>query len=137
MKDIALHFHHGQRWVSESEPELGLGSVLRVNDRTVTLTFNASAATRQYARDNAPLRRVRFPVGATVKSRKDVSFVVTSVSERAGLIFYKGGRRELCETDLNDRITFNKAEERLLAGSFDPPTMFDLRAAALHHQFEC
>jgi ATP-dependent helicase HepA len=137
MKNAAFQFHDGQRWVSESEPELGLGSVLAVNDRTVTLTFNASDATRQYARNNAPLRRVRFQVGATVKSRKDVCFVVTSVSERAGLIFYKGGRKELCETDLNDRITFNKAEERLLAGSFDPPAMFDLRAAALEHQYNC
>jgi ATP-dependent helicase HepA len=136
MKEAALHFYNGQRWVSESEPELGLGSVLRVNDRTVTLSFKASDATRQYARNNAPLRRVRFQVGATVKSRQDVSFVVTSVSERAGLIFYKGGRRELCETDLNDRITFNKAEERLLTGSFDPPAMFELRAAALRYQFE-
>jgi ATP-dependent helicase HepA len=136
MKEAAVDFYNGQRWVSESEPELGLGSVLRVNDRTVTLTFNASDATRQYARNNAPLRRVRFQVGATVKSRKDVSFVVTSISERAGLIFYKAGRRELCETDLSDRITFNKAEERLLAGSFDPPAMFDLRAAALKYQFE-
>jgi len=127
-------FHPGQRWVSESEPELGLGLVLRVNDRTVTLAFQASETTRQYARNNAPLRRVRFQVGATVRSRKDASFVVKSVAERAGLIYYRGGGRELCETELNDRITFNKAEERLFAGAMDPPELFDLRAAALTHQ---
>src|SRR5712671_2582871 len=135
MPGTRSEFYEGQRWVSESEPELGLGSVLRVNDRTVTIAFKASDATRQYARNNAPLRRVRFQVGATIRNRKDASFVVKAVTERAGLIFYRGGGRELCETDLNDRISFNKAEERLYAGSVDPPELFDLRAAALDHQY--
>lgn len=132
------HFHHfqaGQRWVSESEPELGLGSVKSVNNRIVTIEFRASDATRQYAVNNAPLRRVRFQVGANIRSRKDVSLGVKSVVERDGLIFYKGGGRELCETELSDWITFNKAEERLFAGAVDAPEVFDLRVAALNHQY--
>lgn len=132
------HFHHfyvGQRWVSESEPELGLGSVLRVNNRTVTIEFKASDAQRQYAVASAPLRRVRFQAGATIRSRKDVSIAVKSVVEREGLLFYKGGGRELCETELSDWITFNKAEERLFAGAVDLPEVFDLRVAALNHQY--
>jgi len=140
MKDFSADFYQGQRWVSESEPELGLGSVLQINARTVTIEFKASDATRQYARNNAPLRRVRFQVGATVRSRKDVSLVVQSISERDGLIFYhgegRGGVRTLCETELNDRITFNKADERLFAGVVDPPDVFDLRVEALNHQFQ-
>jgi ATP-dependent helicase HepA len=139
MTPVPVQFQPGQRWVSESEPELGLGSVLSVNDRTVTIGFKASDATRQYARNNAPLRRVRFASGATVRSRKDTSFIVKAVSEREGLIFYhgegRGGGRELCETELNDRITFNKAEERLFAGAVDPPEVFDLRVEALNHQY--
>src|SRR6185295_6726057 len=140
MKEFVADFYKGQRWVSESEPELGLGSVLQIHARTVTIEFKASDATRQYARNNAPLRRVRFQVGATVRSRKDISLVVQSISERDGLIFYhgdgRGGIRALCETELNDRITFNKADERLLAGAVDPPDVFDLRVEALNHQFE-
>jgi hypothetical protein len=54
MKDFSADFYQGQRWVSESEPELGLGSVLQINARTVTIEFKASDATRQYARNNAP-----------------------------------------------------------------------------------
>ena len=44
MKDFSADFYQGQRWVSESEPELGLGSVLQINARTVTIEFKASDA---------------------------------------------------------------------------------------------
>ncbi len=127
-------FHPGQRWISESEPELGLGSVRRVTNRTVTMAFGASEATREYALDNAPLRRVRFRVADTVKDHDDLPLVVESVHERKSLIFYRGSGRELCETDLSDAISFNKPEERLLAGQVDDPEVFDLRVAALKHQ---
>jgi ATP-dependent helicase HepA len=127
-------FHPGQRWISESEPELGLGSVRRVTARTVSIVFRASEETREYARDNAPLRRVRFRVGDTIKSHDDAVMFVDSVIERAGLIVYRGGGQELCETDLSDAISFNKPEERLLAGQVDPPEVFDLRVAALKQQ---
>src|SRR5690349_18253262 len=120
-------FYPGQRWISESEPELGLGRVQRATDRTVTIVFGASDETREYARDNAPLRRVRFRVGDAVQSHDHASLTVQSVSERNGLIFYHGDGRELCETELSDAISFSKPEERLLAGQLDPPDVFDLR----------
>ena len=69
------NFHPGQRWISESEPELGLGSVQRVTPRTVTLAFAASDETREYARDSAPLRRVRFRVGDTIILKGDMRLV--------------------------------------------------------------
>ncbi len=128
------NFHPGQRWISESEPELGLGSVRRVTPRTVTVTFRASDETREYACDNAPLRRVRFRVGDSIKSHAEATLIVQSVAERAGLIYYRGEGQELCETDLSDAISFNKPEERLLAGQLDPTEVFDLRVAALGHQ---
>ena len=131
---MPIIFHPGQRWVSESEPELGLGAVLRVTERTVTLKFGASDETREYARDNAPLRRVRFRVGDTIKTRADAELAVQAIAERAGLIFYQGGGRELCETELSDAISFSKPEQRLLAGQVDGTELFDLRVAALKQQ---
>src|ERR1700691_3348936 len=101
---IRYEFHPGQRWISESEPELGLGSVRRVTNRTVTVAFGASEATREDALDNAPLRRVRFRVADTVKGHDNLPLVVESVHEREGLIFYRGSGRELCETSLSDAI---------------------------------
>jgi len=132
MPDI---FFPGQRWISETEPELGLGSVQRVTTRTVTLGFSAARETREYARDNAPLRRVRCRSGDTIKSRADVTLRVESVTERAGLIYYQGVGWDLCETDLNDALSFNQPQERLLAGQVEPPDVFDLRIAALIQQY--
>jgi ATP-dependent helicase HepA len=128
------HFLPGQRWISASEPELGLGAVLRVSARTVTVVFGASAETREYARENAPLRRVRFRVGDTIKNHDGQSLVVQAVSEREGLLQYQGDKVTLSETALCDSISFNKPEERLLAGQVDEPDVFDLRVAALHQQ---
>ncbi len=127
-------FRPGQRWISETEPELGLGSVLRVNSRTVFISFAASDETREYARDTAPLRRVRFRIGDAVKSENGGTLTVQAILERNGLIFYRGDRGEICETELSAAISFNKPEERLFAGQLDAPDLFDLRLAALHHQ---
>jgi ATP-dependent helicase HepA len=131
---MSNRFHPGQRWISEAEPELGLGSVQRVTPRTVTIGFGASGTTREYAREIAPLRRVRFRKRDTVKDQKESPLVVQSVVERDGLIYYRGDGSELCETELSDAISFNKPEERLLAGQLDPKEVFDLRVAALGHQ---
>ena len=115
-------FHKGQRWISDSEPELGLGSVERSSRLTVTLHFGASGETREYARDNAPLRRVRFHPGDTVKDRDGHAFTITFVQERDGLLHYRADADEFCETALSDAISFNKPEERLFAGHkvFEP-----------------
>ena len=127
-------FHKGQRWISDSEPELGLGSVERSSRLTVTLHFGASGETREYARDNAPLRRVRFHPGDTVKDRAGHAFTISFVEERDGLLHYRADADEFCETALSDAISFNKPEERLFAGQVDAPETFALRQDALHHQ---
>jgi ATP-dependent helicase HepA len=128
-------FHPGQRWISESEPELGLGSVRSITPRTVIVEFRASAETREYARDNAPLRRVRFRVGDTFASRTESALAVQAVIERAGLVYYQVTEAELCETELSDAISFSQPDKRLLAGQLDPTEVFDLRVAALEQQY--
>ena len=40
----------GQRWLSDSEPDLGLGQVTDVDFRTVSIDFKAVEETRRYAR---------------------------------------------------------------------------------------
>jgi ATP-dependent helicase HepA len=127
--------HPGQRWISDSEPELGLGTIVDVTPRRVTAAFQGTGEQRQYSRANAPLRRVRFKPGDTIKDRHDKALVVESVLERGGLVFYRHGAREICESDLSDAISFSKPEERLSLGQFDPPAVFDLRVTALEHQY--
>src|SRR5437773_1897959 len=95
------NFRSGQRWISETEPELGLGSITRATDRKVTAVFRASNERREYSASNAPLRRVRFRTGDTIKTQDGASLNVRSIVERDGLIFYRGDGREVCETQLN------------------------------------
>ncbi|MBV1912828.1 MAG: hypothetical protein KUG55_04290, partial [Cycloclasticus sp.] len=60
-------FHPGQRWVSHSETELGLGMVEFIEGRHVTFLYPAVEETRVYALNNAPLSRVIYSVGDTVQ----------------------------------------------------------------------
>jgi len=127
-------FHPGQRWVSETEPELGLGSIRHVTTRTVAVGFGASNEAREYSLENAPLRRARFHIGDSLPLRDGTTLAVESVAEHRALIFYRGDGREVCETELSDTISFNKPEQRLYAGQVDEPAVFDLRVAALRNQ---
>lgn len=120
--------------MSETEPELGLGTVQSVTHRVVTLAFAAAGETRAYALDSAPLRRVRFRPGDRVQTRTQSALLVESLTERNGLVYYHGAAGQTCETELNDTLTFNRPEERLLNGLADAPSVFDLRFAALRHQ---
>ena len=128
------HFTTGQRWVSESEPELGLGSVLRVGPRTVTLAFGATGATREYAQEPSPLQRAQFHAGETLTTLAGQRLLVETVSQRQGLLFYGRPGLEVCETELSHDLPFSSPLQRLLSGHFDAPESFRLRVAALERQ---
>ncbi|MGB1191720.1 MAG: hypothetical protein ACPG3T_02240, partial [Pseudomonadales bacterium] len=60
-----MEFVVGQRWVSQTEPQLGLGLVIETDGRHITLSFPASEEERIYAANSAPLVRVSYQVGDT------------------------------------------------------------------------
>ncbi len=124
----------GQRWVSDNEPELGLGMILQAEFGRVHVHFPAANEQRQYALKAAPLRRVRFAEGDKIKVHDGADLLVTAVEERGGLLFYQTEGREVAEAELSDTIAFSKPEERLLAGQVDDLATFDLRAEALHRR---
>ncbi|MGV6807376.1 MAG: hypothetical protein ACWA5K_05690, partial [bacterium] len=64
---LSHEFLPGQRWVSNTEPELGLGIVVDTENRRVTLSFPAAAEQRVYASNNAPLSRVLFQAGDDIR----------------------------------------------------------------------
>ena len=91
----------GQRFVSQSEPELGLGVVSEVQGRTVKFLFPLVGEVRLYRTDNAPVDRFILQPGETVKNDKGVSFAVESLREVDDLVVYVGrGGREMKEADL-------------------------------------
>ncbi len=124
----------GQRWVSDSEPELGLGMILKAEFNRVEVFFPAANEHRQYALKSAPLRRVRFGDGDRIKTHDGTELVVTTVDDRAGLLVYQTESREVAEAELSDTISFSKPEDRLLVGQVDDLATFDLRVEALQRR---
>ncbi|MGZ4980384.1 MAG: RNA polymerase-associated protein RapA [Methylobacter sp.] len=125
-------FIPGQRWISNTESELGLGLILGVAHKRVTVLFLACDEKRMYAQDNAPLTRVRFSVGDVIESIDEYKVIVTGLTEKEGLITYLGrdedGQEvELDEVELNHHIQFNKPQDRLFIGQVDPTAWFLLR----------
>ena len=127
MTSAGESFLPGQRWMSESEPELGLGTVLETGFRDVRIRFEAAGETRIYMRRSAPLRRVRMQAGDRTLDREGKSFQILRVEERGGLLFYYGEGGVLPEGDLQDRQAFSDPDKRLLAGKIGTPRAFSLR----------
>ena len=126
----------GQRWVSDGEPELGLGIVRNGGDGRVEIEFPAAGETRIYATETAPLRRVRFLPGDRIKVHYGEEMTVEKVREERGLRIYETDAREVSEVELSDSISFSKPGERLFGGKLDDPGDFDLRGEALQRRAE-
>ena len=127
-----LSFVPGQRWISETEPELGLGMVLSVAPHQVTVLYRATATTRVYSITGAPLKRVQFRPGETIRAGdREEEFKISDVTEENGLLTYHSNGHTIQEPLLSDQMAFNTPRERLLAGYVDPSPTFDLRYRAL------
>ncbi len=126
----------GQRWVNHAELQLGLGTVLTVEPRTVTLLFDAAGETRTYARQAAPLARVAFTPGDEVRSHAGETFRITAVHEEDGFLVYLGSDTAgqavtLPESQLDSHLPLNRPAERLFTGQVDPDSAFELRYQTL------
>lgn len=125
----------GQRWISNSEPELGLGVIMKVQYGRLEIYFPAAKELRQYSQSAAPLRRVAFQVGDSVQTHNGDELLIESLREQDGLLFYRDAQgQEISEAQLADTISFSKPSERLLAGQADDLHTFDLRLEALEMQ---
>ena len=136
---MEIQFVPGQRWVSNTESELGLGIVMDIQNRRVTVSFPAVGERRTYALDNAPLSRVHYEVGEKVSNADGVSFTVSEVVEQGGYLIYQGldengNQYSLEEIDLESFVQFSRPQDRLFAGQIDKNKNFALRVETLHHQ---
>jgi len=126
----------GQRWVSETEPELGLGIMLKVEFKRVEVMFPAAHEQRQYALASAPLRRVALKAGEELETHEGDVLEIDAVMERDALLFYLCSGREVAEAELSDTMSFSRPEDRLLGGRIDDLHTYDLRVEALQKQCE-
>ena len=137
-----MPFQVGQRWISDSESDQGLGTVTGVEHRFVNIVFTATGESRKYAKDNAPLTRVIFNKDDLIPSHEGWSLKVISHSEAQGIISYEGIRQDtnekivLKEVMIDHFIKFNKPHDRLLNSQVDRLDWFRLRKDCLQHQYQ-
>lgn len=132
-----MPFTLGQRLISDTENELGLGTVVAQDARMVTLLFSASGENRLYVRSDAPISRVMFNPGDTVTSHEGWQLLIDTVEETEGLLTYIETRLDNGETGcalrevlLDSKLTFSKPQDRLFAGQIDRMDRFALRYRA-------
>ncbi|BFM20118.1 RNA polymerase-associated protein RapA [Gilvimarinus japonicus] len=133
----------GQRYVSDTEPELGLGVVLQVSGGTVDIGFPAAEQRRTYSLQEAPLSRVRYAEGERVKHQAGQWLVVQQVIEQGGCLLYQalsddGEVIAVPEFELDSFVQFSKPRERLFSGQVDRSNHFALRYRSqnLRHQIQ-
>jgi ATP-dependent helicase HepA len=126
-------FIPGQRYHSNAEPELGLGTVMRVEGRAVQVVFTLSGIVRQYAQASAPLARAEFKVGDIVL-KGGQKHEITAVQEASGLRTYGCGTLSFGEGELDDQQIAGEADERLIVGRLDSNLRYALRVEALERR---
>ena len=83
-----MDFVVGQRWVSQTEAELGLGVIVAIDGRHITVRFPAADEDRVYAQNNSPLARVIYHPGDALRDLNQTDFTVIAADETAGLVTY-------------------------------------------------
>lgn len=127
----------GQRWVSHADVNLGLGIVVEIDGRRVTLHFPAVGEDRTYALDRAPLTRLALKVGDTLRRVNGEEHRVTAVEDLDGVLAYGIGENVVeyvSELELDPHIQLTAPIDRLLNNQFDKLVDFRLRYATLMHK---
>lgn len=131
-------FAIGQRWISETETELGLGIVVNLDFRLVTIFYPAGDEERTYAKTNAPLSRIIFSAGKTIETVDGDILTVKDWQEKQGLVTYAAHPadapddiRHVQESHLGFYIALSAVEERLFSKQLDTNRWFEMRVAAL------
>lgn len=133
MQDFAI----GQRWLSDTESELGLGVLVDVDERTISILFPKSDETRVYARANAPLSRILFKQGDWFTDQEGQEWQVEGAENVRGVMRYDvicpagEQRKSMNETRLGANIQLARPLDRLLASQIESKEWYDLRIEAL------
>ncbi|WP_411360126.1 SNF2-related protein [Pseudidiomarina salilacus] len=130
----------GQRWLSETELEQGLGLITQVEGRLLSVFFPATDELRQYALAQAPLARYRLLPDDQGQHADGWAFTVQQVEVRAGGVYVYHGEREddgsavvVPEAQLAAQVATHHPLTRLMAGKADRLDMYRLRQRAQVH----
>lgn len=131
-------FKIGQRWVSHTETNLGLGIIVATQGRKIEISFPAVGEQRTYAIDSAPLTRIEHKPGDRIHTVHDTHLQVVEVLQEDGRLFYRarddsGDTHDIDELDLNSAIELTAPRQRLVSGQLDNLRAYQLRCATLLH----
>ncbi len=125
-------YEPGQRWLSDMNPELGVGMILEVELRRLRIVFPAVEETRIYALPDAPLSRLLLAPGDRFEDDRGQTLEVLEVVEKAALFHYhckdeSGQVAWFSEVHISPHLQLNRPREKFLAGRIDRSEWFDLR----------
>lgn len=133
----------GQRVISDTDIDLGLGVVLELNARFTRVLFPAIDEERMYASGSAPLTRYRLDIGDTGSDDENRAFEVLDVEENNGKLAYQvmyeqppagdelNKTQVIGELELSAHLVVKRPDRRLFLKQVDKPNWFDLRADTL------
>ncbi len=128
-------FAPGQRWISETQAELGLGLIVAADFSTVQVHYPAAQQSLTYASRNAPLRRVFFEPGDTIVTTEGKKHTVHEVkNDEKRLTYIDPEGVEVAESQLSDTMSNQRPEQRLLSGSCDDGRLWGLRQSCLRNR---
>ena len=120
----------GQRWISTAEPELGLGTILRADNRQSDIVFTGCGELKHFTHSASPLLRVQFDAGDWI-SVDGQALQVAERIEREDIAHYLCAGSEYIEGCIDPEQPDLPAALRLLVNQCDSGHCFDLRHDAL------
>lgn len=132
MQTPSWQFALGQRWLSEAEPDLGLGLIIEIENRMLKVAFLACDEQRVYAQHSAPLARVMFRQGEQIQTGDGHSYTIVDLMAQDGLIIYRAlddqqQITDIIETRLAHDLPISQAPDRLFTHQIDTQNAFELR----------
>ncbi len=132
-------FQVGQRWISEMEPELGLGTLTAVEFRNLIFDFSLKGEKRIYRKGNIPMRRYVLSIGDTAITEDGSEHKVAEVREMGSIYLYVDVEGEVIpESNLSPALSMPKESliHRILDYHHGDIESFDLRQQARQVQIE-
>lgn len=124
----------GQRWYSKTETELGLGIVLKLEDRFVQIYYPEKEETRTYNPKSSPLARFKLNIGDKLVLQDETTLIVEEIFEEENMLFYQTENGLVSEGQISAKINLTNPEDKLFNNLLDDPREMNFRYSCLMAQ---